>query len=309
MLSNIPSTVIYIFLDGIGIGTSNKEINPLARYKTYFLSVLGGKSSFSPPGNLITTDAHMGVKGIPQSATGQTALFTGINAAKVMKRHINGFPTFSLRPYLKKHSILKKFIENNYKGTLINSYSSKYLTKIKMPRGERFMSATTMIQKGSGLPFFTIEDYLEGKCLYMDITNWFLKQQGLNINLVKPKTAGRKLVSLSKNYNLIIYEYFFTDKAGHDGSFVDAKKIISHLEGFFEGIWEEIDTENSLIIITSDHGNFEDFSYLNHTENPVATIFYGKGSEYLQKIKYIYDIPRLILKMFNINFSEKNLID
>jgi hypothetical protein len=37
-------------------------------------------------------DASLCVPGLPQSATGQAALLTGLNAPELMGRHIEGFP-------------------------------------------------------------------------------------------------------------------------------------------------------------------------------------------------------------------------
>ena len=40
---------------------------------------------------------QLGIEGLPQSATGQTALFTGINAAQLLGRHLFGFPNQPFR--------------------------------------------------------------------------------------------------------------------------------------------------------------------------------------------------------------------
>ncbi|MDH5720831.1 MAG: metalloenzyme [Spirochaetia bacterium] len=295
-----PDTLIYIFFDGIGFGSSDSGKNPLAKYKTYFLSPLAG-GGFHANGDIIETDAHMGVEGVPQSATGQTALFTGYNASKIMGRHVSGFPTYSLRPYIIKYNLIKSFIDNNKKSVLINSYSEKYLNKIEQPKGERFMSATSFMQKSSGQPFYTIDDYLKGKALYMDITNWFLRSQGVDIEIIGAKITGRKLVSLARNFDLIVYEYFFPDMVGHDTSFMEPEKIICDIECFLEGIWEELDITRELVVICSDHGNFEDLSHSKHTENKVPTYLYGKGADKFKKnIKSIYHVPRNIFDLFNI---------
>ncbi len=293
-----PSSIIYVFIDGIGIGTQEKEVNPFARFPSYFFSVLGGKTSFSPDGEFIPTDAHMGIPGLPQSATGQTALFTGYNTPKLMGRHISAFPTFTLRPYIKNHSILKKFLAQDKKATLINSYSDSYLEKLNHPKRERLMSALSIMQLGSGLPFFTMQDYLENKSLYMDITNWFLRQRGMSIEMVSPKETGRKIVRLAKDYDLLIYEYFFTDIVGHRASMGAAKRILAHIDGFLGGIWEELNIDKELFVLSSDHGNFEDLSHSHHTQNLVPTIIYGKGSESIKKnIRFLYDIPRELMRI------------
>ena len=240
----------------------------------------------------------MGVEGTPQSATGQTALFTGFNGAKIMGRHVTGFPTYTLRPYVKEKSIIRKFIEKGLKATLLNSYSETYLKRIKGPRGERLMSASSLMQLGSGQEFMSMKNYLDGKSLYMDITNWFLRQKGMNIPMVSPKQTGRKLVRIARDYDLVIYEYFFTDKIGHEPSMGAAKRILNHIEGLLEGVWEEIDRTKELFVLSSDHGNFEDLYHSHHTQNYVPTIVYGKSSGiFKNKVKFLYDIPTTIMEL------------
>ncbi|MCB1200959.1 MAG: metalloenzyme [Leptospiraceae bacterium] len=296
---------IYIFLDGVGLGTANAQINPFAKFDSTFFSVHGGGDSARFPGEIISTDAHMSIEGLPQSATGQTALFTGYNGAQIVGRHINGFPTFSLRPYLKTASLFNRLLETGYKATLLNSYSDRYLKRLNHRRAERMMSASSLLQMGSGQPYFTIDDYLQGKSMYMDITNWFLRKHGQKISLVKPEESGRKLARLAREYDTVVYEYFFTDKIGHEQSWGAAKRILSHVDGLLSGVWEEIDPQVDTVIVSSDHGNMEDLSTKSHTHNKVGTLLGGKHAAYLAKsIQYLYDIPRQILKLKNVEFLE-----
>ncbi len=303
---SLPESIVFVFFDGVGLGEKNSHTNPFTKFKTHFFGPLGGASSFLPLGDLIETDAHMGYSGLPQSATGQVSLFTGFNGVKIMGRHINGFPTYSLRPYIKQHSLLKKMLEAGKKATLINSYSDWYLNRINSRRGERLMSTSSMMQRASGQPFFTLDDYKNGKSLYMDLTNWFLRKNNVKIPMISAKTTGRKLIKLAKDYDLIIYEYFITDKVGHSQSLGAAKRIIQHIESFMEGIWEEINVDKVLFILSSDHGNFEDLSTKHHTNNLVPTIVHGKSMEFFKsKIRCLYDIPRAIMKLKGVDWSEE----
>jgi bisphosphoglycerate-independent phosphoglycerate mutase (AlkP superfamily) len=247
----------------------------------------------------------MGIKGIPQSGTGQTAIFTGYNAPQIMGRHVAGFPPFSLRDYLKSKSLLNKFIEFGYKGSLVNAYSPRYFEMLeKHKRYERLMSASTLMQLGSGQKLLDLNDLSEGRAVYMDMTHWVLRKYEPWVAPRKAKVAGRILMDIARNYNLVIYEYFFPDKVGHDGGFVKAKKVISHMNDFLSGVWENIDPENELVIVCSDHGNFEDLSRADHTENPIPGIFYGCGEDLLSDlVKVLYDIPRTIYKLMNIEFN------
>lgn len=292
---------ILFFVDGIGIGLNDREINPFARYRYPHFSVHGGGDSLQVPGRLVPVDATLGVQGIPQSATGQTALFTGYNGAKICGRHVSGFPSYSLRPYLLKSSLLKIFKDNGLAAALLNAYRLDYLEKLKHPRALRLMSATTLMNYGAENYFFTLQDFLQQKSLYMDITGWYLKEQGLIEEEISARSAGRRLVRLSRNYRLAIFEYFLTDKVGHDGSMQKAEKILRHLADFLEGIWEELDTEKQLLIVTSDHGNFEDFSVGGHTLHAVGNLLYGKDVDHFaDHSSALYDVARSLFAYFGL---------
>lgn len=302
----VPDTIVFVFIDGIGIGQKDPSVNPFARFASTFFSVLGGEENFSPPGILIETDAHLGVEGLPQSGTGQTALFTGYNGAKIMGRHVAGFPPHTLRPYLKERSIIKKLVDAGLEATLANAYTPRYFEWISKARGERFMSASTLMQLGSGKRLLDLNDLRAGESLYMDITHHVLRERGIDIPLITPKEAGRRLLNIARKHRLVTYEYFLTDTTGHEGSMAEAKTIISHLDGLLQALWDELDPTRELVIISSDHGNFEDLSRGSHTENRVATILYGAGmNQIAPKIKSLYDIPRQILALHDIEFQKE----
>ncbi|MES0488763.1 MAG: hypothetical protein ABUK01_02150 [Leptospirales bacterium] len=248
----------------------------------------------------------MGVKGLPQSGTGQTALFTGYNGAQIMGRHVAGFPPYSLRPYLKKHSILHKFMESGYKASLINAYTETYLKRLEGPRSERLMSASTLMQRGTGNSFLNETDLREDRSIFMDITHWVLRRFIEDIPLKDPKERGRTLVKIAKNYDLSVFEYFLADRIGHEGIWDEGKKILYHLDEFLSGVWEDLDPENQCVVICSDHGNFEDLSNGLHTDNMTPLYVYGKNEAMFdESIKSLYDIPRRMYQWKNIDFSEE----
>ena len=89
-----------MFLDGVGLGDADAEINPLfaGRYPA-LMRLTGGTPLTREAGRIHTAladvlplDASMGVNGRPQSATGQAALLTGKNAPAVLGRHYGPRP-------------------------------------------------------------------------------------------------------------------------------------------------------------------------------------------------------------------------
>jgi hypothetical protein len=92
---NSSPRILLIFADGVGIGVRDASRNPLFASPPPFLRELldgnlpslrnreyeGSHALFLP------LDARLGVKGLPQSGTGQSALYTGLNTARMIGQH------------------------------------------------------------------------------------------------------------------------------------------------------------------------------------------------------------------------------
>ena len=300
--------IIYLFYDGIGLGKHDTSVNPFSRYALSYLSVLGDRapSKTLPQGWYVTpTDAQLGVPGLPQSATGQTALWTGVNGALSMGCHVTAFPGPTLIQIIEQHSIIKKLCEQGYKATLLNAYTTTYLQR--MQDKPRLRSVSSHLQKSAGLPYMTLEDLRQGRALYMDYTHEIMHllypelEQDFPIHSAYER--GAYLARLARNYDLVIHEFFLTDKAGHKQSWEMAEWCIRTIEDFLDGLVQSLDTENELLLITSDHGNLEDLTTKTHTAHPVPTFAYGKlAKQAIEKIKSITDIPLFIYEVLDLSF-------
>ncbi len=304
--------IFYFFIDGIGFGEKNPDKNPFTRYANGFLSPLGGKEfpSSSPwnQGIYLQTDASMGIKGLPQSATGQTALWTGINAPQIVNRHISGFPTFTLKKIISQFSIVKVFLEQGKKASFLNCYSPTYMESLE--KNKRYLSASTLIQLAANLPLKDLEDLRNGRGLFMDITHELFREfsksfleDGDDLRTIRnPYEMGKKIKEMGKGLDLVLFEYFLTDKAGHSMEWEKAKWTIDTVEQFLEGVLESLDPEVDQCIVTSDHGNLEDLSHKNHTTNPVPTFLYGKYTHLLkEKISNLAEIVPAIYEAVGIS--------
>src|SRR5258708_32643199 len=99
-------SLILFFIDGLGIGSRGGH-NPLdgldeASPLDVFQDEVG---ELNLGGELVKTDACLGVDGRPQSASGQTTILTGINAPTLLGYHKQGFPNQKLLEVIKEHSI------------------------------------------------------------------------------------------------------------------------------------------------------------------------------------------------------------
>lgn len=295
--------ILYIFIDGIGFGSRRTDENPFSRFASSYLASLGGHDAELPDWQIQELDAHQGFPGLPQSATGQTSLWTGINGSKVMGHHKTGFPGPSLVKVIEKHSIVKVFREHGYKAGLANAYSERYIDRLK--KYPRFKSASTHVQLAAGLPLHTLEDLKKGEALYMDITHEAMHSLHPELKarfpIQSPALAAQKLLGILRKHDLLLYEYFLSDKAGHKMDWEMSRWIIRTLEDFLDALVKNMDPTTELLVLSSDHGNLEDLTSKTHTHNPVPLFAYGKGAgELCQNAKTLVDVPRQIYEQSGI---------
>lgn len=101
--------VALLFIDGVGVGRRDPQINPLARAEYLLSRYVDAEGPELPSGgHFIPVDATFGVKGRPQSASNQTAMLTAQPAPQLIGRHVLGYPDAPLRALLAEHSIVKQ---------------------------------------------------------------------------------------------------------------------------------------------------------------------------------------------------------
>jgi len=166
-LRETPRT-LFILVDGLGLGSNDPAVNPIVSGVCPNLLQLIQQHA-------IPIDAGMGVEGIPQSATGQTALLTGVNAARHMGRHVAGFPGPSLQKIIRENNIYDKLAANGFSSTFANAY---YVTDVREVETRKIQSVTTV----SALKAFgCVRDKAmmeQGKAVYQDLTRESLRSRG-----------------------------------------------------------------------------------------------------------------------------------
>ncbi|HKX83658.1 MAG TPA: hypothetical protein VJL58_05495 [Pyrinomonadaceae bacterium] len=293
--STLPA-VILIFIDGIGIGETDDN-NPLLQGSDdgWFTNLLNaGQVVGSSGGILRPTDPRLGIEGRPQSASGQTAILTGINAPQSLGYHKQGFPNAELRDIINEHSV---FLQLKRLGIGPNIFANTYTPRF-FSEPPRWKSATTCAVEAAGLQFNRLPDLVGGKSLFHDFTNRFLVDSGYNVPLRSPSEAGRLLAEIASRHRFTLYEHFITDKIGHDRDMDLALEHLPKLAEFVRVTIENVDLESTTVILTSDHGNIEDLSVRNHTLNDVPTIIWGRmNREIAPTITDLTDITPAILRL------------
>ncbi len=266
----VSGSVILILLDGLGIGERGNPANPLNRFSPRVLRLFSDRlGPFPAGGRGLTTDVSSGVTGLPQSATNHVTLLTGVNGAAALGRHLSGFPNRFLRQLLEKHSVFRQLQSVGRSVTFANSYTPEFFQN-----RPRWVSASTVMCESAGVSLQNLEDVRAGRSLYMDITHFILRQKGYEVPLRSTDDAARILRNLAKNYDFCFFEYFLTDLAGHRGDLEQAEAILRTVDDFLFELCSNL-TDNSSLLVTSDHGNLEDMSVGSHTHNPVATLVWG----------------------------------
>jgi 2,3-bisphosphoglycerate-independent phosphoglycerate mutase len=291
--------IIFVFLDGMGLGPAD-ERNPLWAYPAPFTrQLLGGPlvagTSVQRPGLLLKgIDAGLGVPGAPQSATGQTALFTGVNAPALIGEHLSAYPNALLRQTLFEHSVLRRAAERGYRPVFANAFMLTYWQLISQRRLR--LSASTLATLAAGIPFRTAEDLNAGQAVYWDITHSTLRQRvGRHIPYRSPAQAGRSLAGLAAaGYDLVLFESFLPDMVGHRRMPHSARWLVRTLDLFLEGALEGLRQADSLVM-SSDHGNFEYASSRVHTENPVPLLVAGPAATSFAGVTDISQVAAAIL--------------
>jgi 2,3-bisphosphoglycerate-independent phosphoglycerate mutase len=304
--------LIMVFIDGLGLGTDDPNINPLVTAEMPFIkSFLAGKSltakavaaGITREGLVIRpTDTTLGVAGIPQSATGQTTLFTGVNAAKLAGRHINGFPTRALRAVIDEYSIFKVVNEAGQRAIFANTFTKEYFDIVA--RGKWRHSASTTAALAGNSKILLIPDLLNGEAVFQDITNEHLRERGYEAPLIEPEEAAGHLIKQAVKNDFTLFEYFQTDHCGHDQDWDRALLLLNRLDRFINVLaTQSIKNEISLLIV-SDHGNIEDLSIKPHTYNPVPTIVIGKNAMVFKEVSTLLDIyPKVLEFLGNSELS------
>jgi hypothetical protein len=297
MIGVLPK-FIFLFLDGVGLG-SPTPANPLARAEHIpFIARLLGTPLLShrqiTRSDLLLKpiDAQLGIPGLPQSATGQTSLYTGCNAPKFRGQHQTGFANGSLRQLIEAHGLFKQVLHMGGTATLANLYSPHYFYGIANRRIR--YSVGTLLNLTAGLRFRLQVEYEAGEALFWDITGDLAHYRGITAPPISPEVAGKRLALLGRHHAVTLFESYLTDFAGHSQDWERSISVLKRVDRFLEGLVTAMDGDTTLVI-SSDHGNLEDLSTKRHTLNPVPLIAIGPQARAFEQVTDITEITPAIV--------------
>ncbi|NNM34946.1 MAG: hypothetical protein HKO53_17850 [Gemmatimonadetes bacterium] len=292
--------LLFIFLDGVGIGEDDPGKNPFTPEAAPTLSrLLGGslpslrRPALRGPGAVsFPLDATLGVEGTPQSGTGQAALLTGTNAARSYGRHFGPWTPVRLRPLVAENSVLRMALDAGRRVTFANAYPRGWPGK----RGGRRVAGPPLAAQGAGLMTRHEEALGAGEAVSSEIVNDGWKSHlGYDwLPDVTPEEAGGNLASVASDADLTLYAHYSTDTAGHRGGMKGAVAALTRVDRFLKGILTKLPSDMTMLL-ASDHGNLEDVT-VGHTRNPALGLAVGPGAVDLSAAESLLDVTPAILR-------------
>ena len=301
--------LLFIFLDGVGLGQPDKTVNPLVLADMPVLSgLLNGnplRAGIDPLENhratLLALDARLDVDGLPQSASGQAAFLTGKNIPAAIGEHYGPKPNPAIMEYLGNGNLFAQVQARGQRAALLNAYPPRYFEALDS--GRRLPGAIAMAARMAGLALKTKEDLFAGQAMSVDFTGhgWRETLGFAETPLLTPEEAGRQLWKLASEHEFSLFEYWLSDVVGHKQDMQAALNILNTLDRVLGALIAAWPDEQGLILITSDHGNLEDLSTRRHTTNPVPCLLIGsstlrhKHASQLRDLTDIYDLVLAVL--------------
>jgi hypothetical protein len=292
--------VLFVFLDGVGIGEADGGRNPFARaVLPTLLQLTGGilptrdhPRLDTPDASILPLDASLGVAGTPQSGTGQAALLTGENAARIFGRHFGPWTPVSLRPLVEERSLLRAARSAGRAVAFANAYPRGWPGR----KGGRRVAGPPLAARGAGVLDRHEEALGRGEAVSSEIVNegWRRHLGHAWLPEVSDEDAGRNLAGIAAGADLTLYAHYATDTAGHRGGMEGGVHALERVDRFLGGVLSALPPDITLLV-ASDHGNIEDVTR-QHTHNPALGIVAGPGARRLaEHLRGLEDVAPAVL--------------
>ncbi len=272
--------VVFLFLDGVGIGLSDPDRNPFLRARLSELGrLLGSIPTLDRPApttaaaHTIPLDASLGMPGTPQSGTGQTSLLTGLNAAEHFGGHFGPWTPVALRPLLEERSVFRRAVDAGLEVAFANAYPRGW------PSGRGRLAAPPLAARAAGVLVRHEDELARGDAIASEIENtgWRVRLGHASLPSITPAEAGVALARIAAANHLTFFAHYATDTAGHRGGMEGAVKVLERVDAFLGGYLSAAPSD-AVLLIASDHGNVEDVT-TGHTRNPTLGVVAGPHAE------------------------------
>ncbi len=279
--------IVFLFIDGVGIAPPAPD-NPVNPEVCPALCRLIHR-------HCTPIDANLGVMGLPQSATGQASMFTGVNAPQFMGRHCEGFPGPGLRDMIGKDNLFLQLKACGKKVKFADAYLVESADELE---SRRFKSVTTVMALTAPDTVSTVSDLADDNAVLQDLTRETIRDRYPDIPTIDPEDAARHLFDIIRANDFTLFEYFQTDVAGHSMDYERACSVLREYDAFLATLIRFTEAAGVTLVMTSDHGNVEAMNERGHTRNPVPFIAFGPKEDVLRaSVKSLADVTPAILKL------------
>ncbi len=281
--------VIFLFIDGVGMRppAADNPVNPEVCPTLCRLV-----NDHSKP-----IDACLAVEGVPQSATGQATMFTGLNCAAAMGKHCEGFPGPALRQLVAENNL---FLQLDRRGKRVKFADGYLVDSADELALHRFKSVTTVMALSLPKSISTADDLARNEAVYQDLTRETIQDRYPDIPVVSPQRAAEHLFALAQGYDFTLYEFFQTDVSGHSMDYDRACSVLRVYDQFLSTLVRHTENAGITLVMTADHGNIENMSERGHTTNEVPFIAVGpKEKELRSRVRSLADVTPAILSVFD----------
>lgn len=242
-------------------------------------------------------DACLGVEGLPQSATGQATMFTGVNCARAMGKHCEGFPGPNLRRIIEENNL---FLQLQKRGKKIAFADAYLIDNADDLAARRFKSVTTVMALTTPETVRTIDDLVANRALMQDITRETIQDRYPDVPTITPQRAAQHLAAIAAESDFTLFEFFQTDVSGHSMDYSRACAVLRTYDRFLEQLMQLVEVAGLTLVMTADHGNIETISDRGHTRNPVPFIAFGPREAAIRdKVESLIDVTPAILSAFD----------
>ena len=287
--NSLTLKIIYLFIDGVGLSAPSPD-NPVNAEVCPTLCRLIERHS-KP------IDACLGVEGVPQSATGQATMFTGVNCAAAMGKHCEGFPGPRLRQIVETNNI---FLELKRRGTKVKFADAYLVDSADELANRRFKSVTTVMALTMPESINTADDLMDDRAVMQDLTRETIQDRYPDIPVIPPQRAAEHLFQLAREYDFTLYEFFQTDVSGHAMDYARACAVLRVYDRFLAALVRFAEAAGITLVLTADHGNIEAVGQRGHTTNPVPFIAFGPDERFIrERVRSLVDVTPALLAAFD----------
>lgn len=221
---------------------------------------------------------------------------------RFLKENIRNLKYIAMTKYADDIDVRVAFPPEKIKNTLSEIVSRNEYRQLRITETDKFTHLTFFFNAQKYEP-----DRFEDRVMIP--TNKDVKTHDLKPEM-KTMEIAKKIVEAieNKTHDFICTNVVNADMVGHSGNFEATIKAVESIDRAFGMIIKAAHKNNTVIIITADHGNAEEMfnekvnqPHTAHTTNPVPFILYS--SEYKKinrRVGLLSDIAPTILKIFGL---------